>query len=108
MNANVIPLMRKTLRGGQNDSKIINPVRKRYGIVRNLHMCTMMQNHCIMCTHGIRKMEKIQGAQKKKKQNDCHGHKYHPLDEKNRPGGQNPPPTLEKSIGLGLTCTCVL
>ena len=47
--------------GGQNDSKISPPprFRKGYRCRVDLHMCTMMQNHCIMCTHGIPKMEKI-------------------------------------------------
>ena len=65
MDANMIPWMGKTLRGGgQNDSKIIPPLRKRYRSRVDLHMCTMMQNHCIMCTHGIPNMEKLQGVQK--------------------------------------------
>ena len=50
--------------GGQNDAKIIPLLRKRYRFRVDLHMCTMMQNHCIMCTHGIPNMEKLQGFRK--------------------------------------------
>ena len=64
----ILPLgWEKPSRGGQNDSKIIPPLRKRYRFRVDLHMCTMMQNHCLMCTHGIPKMEKLQGVQKMEK-----------------------------------------
>ena len=55
------PLDGKNPPGGQNDSKIIPLLRKRYRFRVDLHMCTMMQNHCIMCTHGIPNMENSKG-----------------------------------------------
>ena len=56
MDANIIPWMEKSLQGVQNNSKILPPLRKKYRFTVELHICTMTQNYCIMCIHGMPKM----------------------------------------------------
>ena len=76
-----------------------SPPRKWCRFTIDLHMCTIMQNHCIMCTHGIRKMvNTFEGF--KKWQKGCHARKYYPLEEKTPPGCQSDskmmPPNLRE------------
>ena len=98
--------------GVQNDSKIIPPLRKRYRFRVDLHMGTMMQNHCIMCTHGIPIMENLQGVLKIEKWLPWMQILSLGWEKPSGGGGvkmtQKSFPPLEKGIGLGLTCTCVL
>ena len=65
IDANIIAWMGKTLRRVKMTQKSSTALRKRCRFRVELHMCTMMQNHCIMCIHGIPKMSKIKRGQKK-------------------------------------------